>query len=130
MIFIGNFLFMTDLEQVEEQDRRYGEFSMVVEAPDKETAARLFAERLEGYRSLSEFFTGHSKLYLIQLMEFDAFPSTAIMLNYKSIAGDPVMPYIGCSIPTMENDSCRIFLWDQNQPEIDGVPEKPFMEFT
>jgi hypothetical protein len=130
MIFLANFLFMTGQEQVEEADRRHGEFNMLIEAGDKETALLAFRDRLEAYRAESDFFYGVTKIFLIQLLEFDGLPQTAAMLvNLKSVAGDPVMPYIGCSIPTQETDACRIFQWQQNRPEVDGMAEQVFLEF-
>ena len=48
------------------------------------------------------------------------------MLNYKSIAGDPLMPFIRCSLPNDMTDSCRLFDWENNAPEIDGQQEKLF----
>ena len=52
-----------------------------------------------------------------------------MMLNYKSVAGDPVMPFIRCSLPNDLSDSCRISDWKNNAPEIDGDEEKLFLRF-
>jgi hypothetical protein len=60
----------------------------------------------------------------------EEFPSErARMLYYKSIAGDPIMPYISCTAPTGETDGCRILNWMKNKPEIDGVDANLFLEF-
>jgi hypothetical protein len=53
-----------------------------------------------------------------------------MMINYKSVAGDPVMPFIGCTVPSHETDACRIFDWKNNTPEIDGQNEQLFLKFN
>jgi hypothetical protein len=64
------------------------------------------------------------------LLEFDRFPSQeAMLLNYRSWAGDPVLPYIGCAFPTGFTDGCRIHEWKGNRPEVDGIDERLFLEF-
>ena len=81
-------------------------------------------------RENSDFFKGRCTIYLVQLLEFDGFPKLrAMMLNYKSVAGDPRMPFIRCSIPSSESDTCRIFDWKDSRPQIDGVHEQLFIEF-
>ncbi|MBW2356223.1 MAG: hypothetical protein JRF23_05550 [Deltaproteobacteria bacterium] len=84
MIYIGYFVHVTNQEQVDEADRRHGEFHMAVEADD---------------------------------------------VTYKSVAGDPLMPFIRCSVPGSDTDGCRIFDWQNNQPEVDGEKETLFMAF-
>ena len=64
-------------------------------------------------------------------MEFNKFPaSQAFMINLKSYAGDPVLPFIDCAIPSEETDGCKISDWSENQPQIDGQDERVFLEFT
>jgi hypothetical protein len=52
-----------------------------------------------------------------------------MMINYKSVVGDPVLPFIRCSLPNDLTDSCRLFDWKNNIPEIDGKTEKLFLQF-
>jgi hypothetical protein len=52
-----------------------------------------------------------------------------MMLNYKSVVGDPLLPFIRCSLPNDLTDSCRLFDWKNNIPEIDGQREKLFLQF-
>jgi len=54
----------------------------------------------------------------------------AMMLNFKSVAGDPAMPYIECIIPSEEGDFCRIYDWQNNRPEIDGQDQNFFLKFN
>ena len=130
MIFIGHFIHTSNQEEIEEADRRHGEFNMIVEADGVEWALRMFRDRIIDYRSSSDFFEGDCAVYLVQLFEFDRFPrNAAMMLNYKSTAGDPLMPFIGCSIPSSDTDACRIFDWTNNNPEVDGEQEKLFIRF-
>ena len=130
MIYIGEFFHLTNQEEVNETDRRHGEFNLIVEAPDAQRATDLFKRRIVEFRSRSEFFMGECKIFFIRLLEFADFPrSRALMLNYKSTAGDPVMPFIGCTIPTDQTDACRIYDWKDNAPEIDGRNERLFLEF-
>ena len=69
-------------------------------------------------------------IYFVELLEFDKIPkSEAKILNYKSIAGDPLMPYIGCSVPSGETDACKIYDWKNNEPEVDGNEKKLFIRF-
>ena len=130
MIYIEDFLYVTDQQEVLETDRRHGEFSLSIDADSHETAVIKFKDRIIEFREGKDFFQGDCRIFFIQLLEFVSFPKTdAIMLNYKSIVGDPFLPFIGCLIPTDESDSCRIFDWSNNKPEIDGVKERLFMEF-
>jgi hypothetical protein len=130
MVFIGTFLYATNQQEVAELDRRHGEFTLIVEADNNRGAIDLFKARIEQLRESSEFFQGNCTIYFNQLLEFHNFPrSEAMLLNIRSIAGDPVMPFIGCSIPSGETDNCRIFNWSENMPEIDGQNEVVFMQF-
>jgi len=130
MIFIGKFFYLTNQQEIEEQERRHGEFDLIIEARDGETAFLKFKERIGEIRDKGDFFQGQTRVFFIQLLEFDRFPRTqALMLNLKSTAGDPLMPFIGCSIPSDQTDACRIYDWKNNEPEIDGQNEKLFLEF-
>jgi len=130
MYFIGNFVYSTNQEEPLETERRHGEFSLIVDAENPNIALRKFLNRIVKYRETSDFFQGDCSIYLIQLFEFDRFPvHEATMLNYKSIAGDPIMPFIRCSLPNDLTDSCRIFDWKNSIPEIDGQREKLFLQF-
>jgi hypothetical protein len=51
-----------------------------------------------------------------------------MMLNYKSTANDPMMPFIRFSLPSDLTDSCRLVDWKNNIPEIDGQREKLFLQ--
>ena len=130
MKFIGMFAHMTNQELELEDDRRHGEFSLMVEAESPQRAIDMFKNRILEFRSNSQFFEGVCKIFLVQLFEFDDFPTRrAAMLNYKSIAGDPVMPFISCTVPTDQGDWCSIHDWRNNWPNIDGQMEKLFLEF-
>ena len=130
MIFIGKFFYLTSQQEIEEQERRHGEFDLIVEAVDGEAAFSKFKRRIEEIRDKGGFFQGQTRIFFIQLLEFDRFPrNQALMLNLKSTAGDPLMPFIGCSIPSDQADACRIYDWKNNEPEIDGQNEKLFLEF-
>jgi hypothetical protein len=90
----------------------------------------LFKEQIRATRESSNMLEGDCSIFFLQGFEFDRLPRTeAIMLNFKSIAGDPIMPYVGCSIPSKISDSCRIYNWEDNKPEIDGENQNLFIEF-
>ncbi len=130
MIYFGEFFFINNQQEVEEKDRRYGEFNLIVEADHNQEAVKLFRERIIEFRESSDFFEGDCSIFFIRLLEFENFPRTkALMLNYKSTAGDPLMPFIGCTIPSDQTDACRIYDWKDNRPEIDGRGENLFIEF-
>ena len=130
MIFIGKFFYLTNQQEIEEQERRHGEFDLIVEAQDGESAFHKFKHRIGELRDKGDFFQGQTRIFFIQLLEFDRFPHhQALMLNLKSTAGDPLMPFIGCSIPSDQANACRIYDWKNNEPEIDGQNEKLFLEF-
>ena len=130
MIFIGKFFYLTNQQEIEEQERRHGEFDLIVEAQEGEDAFMKFKQRIDELRDKGDFFQGQTRIFFIQLLEFDRFPRhQALMLNLKSTAGDPLMPFIGCSIPSDQADACRIYDWKNNEPEIDGQNEKLFLEF-
>jgi hypothetical protein len=101
MLYIGKFLHMTNQQKAEESERRHGEFNLIVQAENDEAAVERFKERIVDSRES----------------------------YYKSIAGDPVMPYISCSTPNGETDGCRILNWMKNRPEIDGEDANLFIEF-
>ena len=130
MIYIGEFFHLVNQQEIEEKDRRHGEFNLIVEADNNETAIQMFRERIIEFRDSSEFFEGDCSIFFIRLLEFENFPRTkALMLNFKSTAGDPLMPFIGCTIPSDQTDSCKIYNWENNRPQIDGQHENLFLEF-
>lgn len=130
MIYIGNFLHTTNQQEESEADRRHGEFILLVDAESRKAAFRLFRERIIHFRNTSDLFEGECRIFLSRLLEFDDIPKElAILANYKSMAGDPLMPYIGCSYPSEETDGCRIIDWNDNTPEIDGREGQLFVKF-
>ena len=130
MKFVGMFSHMTNQEQVSEADRRHGEFILIVDAENVEQAIHMFRDRIVEDRNRKQFFEGVCKVFLVQLLEFDEFPKrAAAMLNYKSIAGDPMMPFISCTVPTDQQDWCSIHDWNEDRPEVDGQVEDLFIEF-
>jgi len=129
MIFIGSFFCLTNQQKILEADRRHGEFTMVVEADDKAIAAQMFRERIIKFRETSDFFEGDCSIFFMKLMEFEDFPkSAAAMLTYKSVAGDPAMPFIDCLMPSDGFDFCRIHDWKDGKPSIEGSEENLFLE--
>ena len=130
MIYIGSFLHVSNQEKDDEMDRRHGEFNLIIEAPSAEEAMQKFREKLAAYRMSRDFFEGDCDIFFTQLLEFQNLPGKEpVMFNYNSYAGDPLMPYISCSVPSEFSDSCRIVDWNENQPEIDDRPKKPFLRF-
>lgn len=130
MLFIGNFMVLTNQEKVAESDRRHGEFSLMVEAPDNGRAVELFRDKIGRIRATSDMFEGQCAIFFTQLLEMDRFPrDEALMLHYRSWVGDPVLPFIGCNVPGAMGDNCRIHEWKNNRPEIDGIDERLFIEF-
>lgn len=130
MIYIGGFFYLTDQQQPLEADRRHGEFILIVEAQNAEAAIAIFRQRILDARANTTLFAGKGSVFFTQLLEVDRLPrAEALMVNYKSIAGDPAMPFIGCSAPTDQMDGCRIVDWDRNRPAIDGEAEPPFLSF-
>ena len=130
MIYLGNFVYLTNQQETSELDRRHGEFSLIVQAESSEGAIELFRERIIETRESSQMFEGQCRVFFIQMLEMDAVPSDqALLLNFKSVAGDPAMPHIRCTVPEGNQQVCRIFDWKNNRPEIDGQDEKLFMAF-
>jgi hypothetical protein len=131
MFYIGKFLHMTNQQAEQESERRHGEFNLIVAAEDSQAAVESFKARIIDSREKSDLFEGDCAIYLVHLLEMEEFPSDrARMLYYKSIAGDPIMPYISCSTPNGTTDGCRILNWMKNRPEIDGEDANLFLEFS
>ena len=131
MIYIGKFLYTNNQQQAEEADRRNGEFNLIIEAEDKNQAVEKFNARISNARENSSLLEGRCKVYLLSLIELDRPPvNQAIMFNYTSVAGDPIMPFISCSAPNGDIDGCRILDWENNIPEIDGDNAHLYMEFS
>jgi len=130
MLYIGNFYYVSHQEEELDANRRHGEFNLMVEADSSETAVDMFKSRIVALRKFRDFFGGGCFIFFTQLLEFEGFPRTeAMILNYKSYAGDPVFPFIGCTIPSDQVDACRIYNWEDSTPEIDGQNQKVFLEF-
>lgn len=130
MLYIGNFLFVTNLQDAGADSRRHGSFNMVVEAPSEADALKQFRQRVSQYRQDSSFFEGHCRIFMAHVMEFNRIPHQyAVMLNYKSFAGEPVLPYIECAAPMAQNNACRIHEWVENSPSTEGKEDQLFMEF-
>lgn len=131
MIYIGKFLHATNQQESDVTERRHGEFNLIIEAESKDIAIDKFRERITEFRKSTELFEGDSFIYFVHMVELDQFPAkNAKMLYYKSIAGDPVMPFISCSNPTDDAEGCRIYNWQESRPEIDGQDANVFLQFT
>jgi hypothetical protein len=130
MIYIGKFLHATNQQKTKEEDRRHGEFNLIIEAEDQNSAIEKFKERINEFRENSDLFEGDCFIYMVHFLELEEFPQDrARMLYYKSIAGDPIMPYISCSAPSGEADGCKILNWMENRPELDGENTNVFIHF-
>lgn len=130
MFFIGNFQHVSHQLSDDENERRHGSFSMMVSADTSNDAMDKFRQKLQAYRETTTFFEGRATIFITQLLEFDQFPQQeAIMLNFKSFAGDPMMPFIACSVPTEESNACRIHEWDGGQPLTEGQKDTVFVQF-
>ena len=131
MLYIGHFYHFTNQQEDDEENRRHGEFHLIVGAESTEAAIAKFRERILHARENSDLFPGRGSIYFTQLLEFDQFPAnTAMMLNFKSVVGDPNLPFIRCITPTEEANRCKIHSWDDNTPQADGKKEELFLEFT
>jgi hypothetical protein len=129
MLYIGKFLHMTNQQKKNESERRHGEFNLIVQAENSQIAVKKFRERIVETKKTSDLFEGDCSIYFVHLLELKEFPSErARLLYYKSIAGDPTMPYISCTAPTGDTDGCRILNWMENRPEIDGQDANLFLE--
>ena len=130
MIYIGKFLHATNQQMTKEAERRHGEFNLIIEAEDEKSAVKKFRERINEFRDDSDLFEGDCFIYMVHLLELEEFPrDRARMLYYKSIAGDPIMPYISCSAPSGNTEGCRILSWMENRPELDGQDTNVFLHF-
>lgn len=130
MIYIGNMLYLSNQQNDSEKDRRHGEFNLMVDADDRDTAMELFRDRIIELRESHAFFEGTTRIFLNQLLEFDRISKMeATVVNFKSVIGDPIMPFIGCTLPTEVADDCKIFDWDENQPQVDQKKRSAFLEF-
>jgi hypothetical protein len=130
MYFIGNFQYLTDQQKENDAERRHGLFSMMVQADSADLALDKFHERLSAYRQSSSLFEGHCAIYISQLLEFNQMPENeAVLLNFRSYVGDPVLPYIACVVPTEQSNACTIHEWRQNHPTTEGHEDKLFIEF-
>jgi hypothetical protein len=131
MYFIGNFQYLTDQQKKNEQERRHGSFSMIIQTDSADQALELFRQRLCEFHRSSTFFEGHCIIYISQLLEFDHFPDEeAVMLNFRSYAGDPILPYISCVVPTEQNNACTIHEWRKKLPVTEGREDSLFLEFS
>ena len=131
MYYIGNFQHLTDQQATNETGRRHGDFAMMVQAGSAEEALALFRQRLAQFRKSTDFFDGQSVIYITHLLEFDQFPTNeAVLLNFKSYAGDPKMPFIACAVPTEQSNACHIHEWQSNRPTTEGQTDSLFMEFN
>ena len=130
MIYIGKFLHATNQQKTNETERRHGEFNLIIEAKDQNSAVNKFRERIIEFRENSDLFEGDCFIYMVHLLELEEFPrDRPRMLYYKSIAGDPIMPYISCSAPSGDAEGCRILSWMENRPELDGQDTNVFLHF-
>jgi hypothetical protein len=130
MIYIGKFLHATDQQRNREENRRHGEFNLIIEADTETAALEKFKERIVEFRESSDLFEGDCYIYMVHFLELDAFPQDrARMLYYKSIAGDPAMPYISCSAPSGQADGCKILNWMESGPSLDGQDANVFFHF-
>jgi hypothetical protein len=130
MIYIGKFLHATNQQEENESERRHGEFNLIIEAESQDAALEKFKERIVGFRDTSDLFEGECSIYMVHFLELSEFPKDrARMLYYKSIAGDPTMPYISCLAPSGESEGCKILNWMERTPELDGQDANLLIRF-
>jgi hypothetical protein len=130
MIYIGKFLHATNQQEADESERRHGEFNLIIEADNQDAAVKKFKERIFVFRDTSDLFQGDCFIYMVHFLELTEFPKDrARMLYYKSMAGDPIMPYISCSAPSGESEGCKILNWMERTPELDGQDANLFIHF-
>jgi hypothetical protein len=130
MIYIGHFLVVTNQQAAEETERRHGDFSLIVESDNYQNAVDKFKERITSYRETSDLFEGDCSVFFLQLLEFVEIPKDeAMMMSYKSYAGSPDLPFIGCSVPSGQEKSCSIYNWEEEKLEVDGYKGKLFIDF-
>lgn len=130
MLYIGNFYYFSNQQAQDEETRRHGEFNLIVEADAVNNAVESFMNQILSVRKSGEMLEGDCNIYFSNLIEMDRFPKTnAAMLNFKSVVGDPLIPYIGCTVPTEGADDCKIVSWEDNRPEIEGKGETLFLRF-
>lgn len=130
MYFIANFQHLTDQQETKDSDRRYGAFSMMVEAESSQNALDKFRQRILGFRESSTLFEGRCAVYITHLIEFEKFPKQeAVLLNFNSFAGDPILPHIACVVPTEQSNACSIHEWNDNQPFTEGQRDRLFLNF-
>lgn len=130
MYFIANFQYISDQQSNDETERRHGSFSMMVAADTKDQALNKFRQKLSDYRTTTALFQGKCTVYITQLLEFDKYPEAeAMILNFKSFAGDPIMPFISCVVPTAQNNTCNIHEWQGNHPLTEGQKDSEFIHF-
>lgn len=131
MLYIGNFLFVTNQQNAKEKSRRHGSFNMIADATRESEALDLFRQRISEYWQESTFFEGHCRIFLTNIMEFKNIPKEhAALLNYKSFAGDPILPYIECAAPMAQKNACSIHEWVDNHPATEGQKDQLFLEFS
>ena len=130
MYFIGNFQYLSDQQKENEAERRHGLFSMMVQADSADLALDNFRRRLSAFRQSSSLFEGRCTIYISQLLEFNQIPQEdAVLLNFRSYVGDPVLPFIACVVPTEQSNSCTIHEWNRNHPTTEGRADTLFIEF-
>jgi hypothetical protein len=130
MIYIGKFLHTTSQQEKKESDRRHGEFNLIITAEDKKDALAKFKERIIEMQASTDLFEGKSTVYLEHVLEMKAVPKgRAVLFNFQSVVGDPVMPSISCQAPSGDTDGCKIVDWQKNRPGFDGSAVIPFMNF-
>ena len=130
MYFIGNFQYLNDQQKESEAERRHGLFSMMVQADSVDMALDKFRQRLTGFHQSSSLFEGRCTIYISQLLEFNQLPQEeAVLLNFRSYVGDPILPFIACVVPTEMSNSCTIHEWNRNHPTTEGREDTLFIEF-
>jgi hypothetical protein len=131
MFFLANFTHVTDQQQKDEEERRHGDFCMMVQAETIENAMARFREKMIDFRTSGSFFIGKCSIFISELIEFTQFPQDdAVMLNFKSFVGDPVMPFIACVVPDEQSDACSIHDWRGKVPVTEGRKDSLFLEFN
>lgn len=130
MYYIANFQYVSDQQQADENNRRHGSFSMLMAAEDLDAALEKFRLKLVDYKKATTFFEGKCTVYITQLLQLDSIPKDeAMVLNFKSFAGDPVMPHIACAVPTEQSNACSIHEWQDGRPLTEGEQDSVFIHF-
>jgi hypothetical protein len=110
-------------------ERRYGYFNFLVEAPSVEEAGERLRKEIIRARKRSDLFDDAVKIYVDHIVEIASLPKRGLLVRYQSFEGE-APPVLFCPVPPGSSRGCKVYgVGPEGGDDEDAESLEPFVEF-